>query len=345
MQRNKWIPMRYDPSFAFKWCLLLLLSLCASRHIRILIMMRCELGRDKIVNKTNKIIYVQEPSLMIVLRYAICMLIWKMELKQEKHMDAAVMSCSHSFTHPHRLHCAMLDLFYSGWCPLLKWRCANSFGDLLLIILTLFPPFVLAHRQRVSSNCWLYINSPSRLPRWFTKKMHIPILLYHLYDRTFYIWRQIAWLVSWCLCFILFFSGLNEQPAHFSPFSSIVHQYVIWSKQEKTAKSISHAVHDGNTYAHIIWHDYFAHLTGFVFFVSLPYREPLCSKCVGLAFEHILTFRLCAIEIAIFELALVCFNICYDLSTAHRVSNTVVCVFFLLVFTTAVCSLRWRVEV
>lgn len=249
----------------------------------------------KFVNKTNKIIYAQEPSLMILMRDAISMLKWEMELKW-----TMAVSCSHSDR-------VMLDLFCSGCCLLqIHLAIFRHFNTIS------FTFFVLTSSMWIASNDnRIYINSLSRLSKCRERKNASVSFKWQniLHMKTDYLITFLVFVVV----FVFFFGWMKAFAAfHYSCISYDMDQ------KRKTVESTSHAVHDAKHLCiYLTW--LFRTFNWFRFILAWRAIH-FNARWLRSEFWH---FD-CAIKIAFWTCTRV--NTCYDLSTVHRVSNTVVCI-------------------
>lgn len=220
------------------------------------------------------------------MRYAICMWKWKMVWK----WALSCMCCLHFCI-------VMLDLFCSGcaalsfpWSYQIIWRKRrhfNTFNATYCSIVT---------ANHIKQLLYLYINSHSRLPAMEEKWSSLIVYTTECYVS----------LISFFLSFIFITAGLFL-PLVLCGFSSFVH-HQLWYKRNKgrTVKIPSHAVHDGNTYAHYLTWLFRA-------FNWFHFQERCVCVCVCRAHFDISIAR----SRLHFELASRV-NTCYDLSTVHR---------------------------
>lgn len=127
-------------------------------------------------------------------------------------------------------HCVMLDLFCSRLLPsssipqLFIWR---SF-----VILTLYcvaSYFIHRQRELYQAIAVFILTHSAGYHDEGRKKKYCNASSYHLYDWTFYIWRQIAWLVSCILLSSFLVAWMRSSVAlHHSCIS-----YDMWSKSGK----------------------------------------------------------------------------------------------------------------
>lgn len=220
------------------------------------------------------------------MRYAICMWKWKMVWK----WALSCMCCLHFCI-------VMLDLFCSGcaalsftWSYQIIWRKRrhfNTFNATYCSIVT---------ANHIKQLLYLYINSHSRLPAMEEK------------------WSSLIVYTTECyvslISYFFFLSFLLRLGSFFHWSSVAFHHSCIISYDINEIKAERWKYHlmpcTMETLMHIIWHDYFAHLTGFIF------KSGVCV-CVCRAHFDISIAR----SRLHFELASRV-NTCYDLSTVHR---------------------------
>lgn len=197
------------------------------------------------------------------MRYAICMWKWKMVWK----WALSCMCCLH--------YCiVMLDLFCSGcaalsftWSYQIIWRKRrhfNTFNATYCSIVT---------ANHIKQLLYLYINSHSRLPAMEEK------------------WSSLIVYTTECyvslISYFFFLSFLLRLGSFFHWSSVAFHHSCIISYDINEIKAERWKYHlmpcTMETLMHIIWHDYFAHLTGFIF---------KSGVCVCVCAGRILTFRL-----------------------------------------------------
>lgn len=248
---------------------------------------QCELGRDKSVNKTNKIIYIWDPLSLWLWwdtqfacenekwygneRWAACAACTIVLLCLTFSVQAALPSHSRDRTKSFGEKRRHFNTFNATYCSIVT---ANHIKQLL----------------------YLYINSHSRLPAMEEKWSSLIVYTTECYVS----------LISFFLSFIFITAGLFL-PLVLCGFSSFVH-HQLWYKRNKgrTVKIPSHAVHDGNTYAHYLTWLFRA-------FNWFHFQERCVCVCVCRAHFDISIAR----SRLHFELASRV-NTCYDLSTVHR---------------------------
>lgn len=248
---------------------------------------QCELGRDKSVNKTNKIIYIWDPLSLWLWwdtqfacenekwygneRWAACAACTFVLLCLTFSVQAALPSHSRDRTKSFGEKRRHFNTFNATYCSIVT---ANHIKQLL----------------------YLYINSHSRLPAMEEK------------------WSSLIVYTTECyvslISYFFFLSFLLRLGSFFHWSSVAFHHSCIISYDINEIKAERWKYHlmpcTMETLMHIIWHDYFAHLTGFIF------KSGVCV-CVCRAHFDISIAR----SRLHFELASRV-NTCYDLSTVHR---------------------------